>query len=478
MKTIDNLQTYFESGITRDYNWRRSQLLQLRRMLKEKEADFCKALYDDLGKSQTESFLTEINFLVAEINHALDHLEDWMNDHVVASPVFMLPAKSFVRYEPLGVVLVMGAWNYPVQLTLGPLIAAISAGNCVVIKAPRTAKASFELMRRLIPEYLDGKAFYTCDEKVSNSELLDRAWGKIFLTGSGRIGKIVMKAAAETLTPVTLELGGKSPAIFTKNANFPVGIKRMLQGKFINAGQTCVAPDYVILEKGNFDDFLSICDSVLHEFFGSDIKASLDYGRMINDKNYNRLKELINGHEIVFGGNFEDSTRYIEPTIVLNPDLNSDLMQEEIFGPILPIILVDDLDQGIALVNSMDKPLALYIFSEDATEVERVLNETSSGGVCVNECLYHLAVPELPFGGVGPSGMGNYHGRHGFLDFSNEKAVVNRQTGFDPVLRYPPFDKKRSNQVKYLVGLSLPDWMLKSKFISRIMNATGGIFLK
>ena len=478
MKTIDNLQAYFDSGITKEYGWRREQLLQLKRMLKEQESAFCDALHSDLGKSATESYLTEVNFLVAEINHALDHLSAWMKDVEVASPAFMLPAQSFVKYEPLGVVLIMGAWNYPVQLTLGPLIAAIAAGNSAVIKAPRTAKASFKLMEQLIPEYLDAKAFYACDEHVSNADLLSRAWGKIFVTGSGRVGKIVMKAAAETLTPVTLELGGKSPAIFTKNANFEVGIKRMLQGKFINAGQTCVAPDYVILEKGNFDDFLSTCDSILHEFYGEAIESSKDYGRIINDKNYQHLKELMQGHEIVFGGNYNDAERYIEPTLVLNPDLKSDLMQEEIFGPILPIILVEDLDRGIALVNSMDKPLALYVFSEDSTEVDRVLNETSSGGVCVNECLYHLTVPELPFGGVGPSGMGNYHGRYGFLDFSNEKAVVNRQTGFDPELRYPPFDKKRSNQVKYLVGLNLPDWILKSKLISRIVNATGGIFLK
>lgn len=475
---MNHLQAYFNSGATRSVTWRKNQLLALRNLLKVEEEKICDALNKDLGKSRTESYLTEVNFLVLEIDHALGHLKQWMKRKKVSSPVFMLPAESFIQYEPLGVVLIMGAWNYPVQLTLGPLIPAIAAGNCAVVKAPRTASRTFDVLAELIPKYMDKEGVHFVDKDTSNETLLSRAWGKIFLTGSGRIGKIVMKAASETLTPVTLELGGKSPAIFTESCDLKVGMRRMLQGKYTNAGQTCVAPDYVLLKKGMWKDFLKTYHHVLKEFFGPDIEKSADYGRIINEKNFNHLLGLLDGHSNITGGNSNPDTLYLEPTMVLNPNLDSDLMQEEIFGPILPVLEYDSLQDAIDFVNSKDKPLALYVFSELQSEINEVLSKTSSGGVCINECLYHLAVPDLPFGGVGPSGMGSYHGFHGFLDFSNEKSVVQRKTNFDPSLRYPPFEGSKSAKIKALMNLQLPSWMLKSKLVSNLSNMFGGWFLK
>ncbi|QZT35591.1 aldehyde dehydrogenase family protein [Halosquirtibacter xylanolyticus] len=475
---FEEIGDYCRKGRTKSYLWRVTQLNALKSLLKDSSTLIDNALYEDLGKSSFESYLTEINILITEIDHTLDHLSSWMKDEVVDTPAALQPARSYIRYEPLGVILIMGAWNYPLQLTLGPLIPAIAAGNGAIIKPPRTASATTRIIRDLVPQYLDSQAFWVTEEDTSNDALLDLHWDKIFVTGSGRVGKVVMNAASKRLISVTLELGGKSPAFVDRSCDLEVSVRRLLQGKFMNAGQTCVAPDYVLLDKSIAADFYKMVPQVIHSFFGANPKESNDYGRIINEKTFSGLVGLIEGQDILCGGEYDQAYKYIAPTVLKNVSPEALIMQDEIFGPILPVIEIDSMKEGIDIMYGKDKPLALYVFAEDREVVKHILDHTTAGGVCVNDCLFHLAVPDLPFGGVGPAGMGKYHGKHGFLDLSNAKAVYDHQTGFDTLKRYPPFTEEKISMMKKMLGIKLPSCMGRSKCTSWFVNTFGSWFVK
>lgn len=459
IEAIDRLRATFQSGKTRPVEWRRGQLLALQRMFDERSGEFEAALKADLHKSLFESYATETGFIQREISHALDHLNHWMCPMKISSPIFLQPATSQVVFEPLGVCLIMGAWNYPIQLTLGPLVAAIAAGNAAVIKPPRTAKAVFQAMARILPEYLDPGAFFVIGDDTPNEMILNQHFDKFFFTGSAEVGKIVMQAAVKNLTPVTLELGGKSPAIVDETANLRVAACRIAQGKFFNAGQTCVAPDYILAQEGILDKLVAELIRAIVEFYGDDLQQSEEFARIINTKQFDMLVEYFKDGEVVFGGRFDREQRYIAPTIMKNVSADSPVMQNEIFGPILPILTYKTLDEALKFVQMREKPLAFYVFTEDARTAEKAIAQSTSGGACINETVNHVAVGGLPFGGVGNSGMGKYHGEWGFKEFSNARALLNHGTSFDPGLRYPPYDDEKINKMKMLMNMKTPGWL-------------------
>ena len=453
---IDRLRTAFTNGKTLPLDWRRQQLKALKRMFTERSQDLERALYEDLRKSAVESHLTEIGLLLREIDHSLNELDKWARPLKTSTPVFLQPAKSQVIFEPFGVSLIMGAWNYPLLLTLGPLICAIAAGNATVIKPPRTAKAAFQAMAAILPQYLDADAFFVIGDDTPNDLILKQRFDKIFFTGSAATGKIVMQAAANHLTPVTLELGGKSPAIVERSANLKVAASRIVQGKFFNSGQTCVAPDYILVEESIADDLVAELVAALRKFFGPDPSISPDFSRIINTRQFDSIIKYLEDGEVVHGGEWKREELYIAPTILRNPAPDSSVMQNEIFGPILPVLTVKDIEEALVFITQREKPLALYIFSEDRSVVNRILRGSCSGGVCVNETVNHVTVSGLPFGGVGNSGMGKYHGEWGFREFSHARAVLDHETTFDPQLRYPPYNEQSANQMKKLISLQLP----------------------
>lgn len=459
VKTIEHLRATFQSGKTRPVEWRRGQLLALQRMFNERSSDFEAALRSDLHKSLFESYATETGFIQREISHALDHLEHWMRPMKTSTPVFLQPAASQVIFEPLGVCLIMGAWNYPIQLALGPLVAAIAAGNAAVIKPPRTARAVFGAMAQILPQYLDPDAFFVIGDDTPNDLILNQHFDKFFFTGSAEVGKIVMQAAVKNLTPVTLELGGKSPAIVDETANLRVTACRIAQGKFFNAGQTCVAPDYILAHESILDKLVAELIRAIVEFYGDDPQQSLEFARIINTKQFDTLIEYLKDGEVVFGGKYDRDQRYIAPTIMKNVSADSAVMQNEIFGPILPILSFNEMDEALKFVQQREKPLAFYLFTEDARTAEKAIAQSTSGGVCINETVNHVAVGGLPFGGVGNSGMGKYHGEWGFKEFSNARALLNHSTSFDPALRYPPYDDEKINKMKKLMTMKTPGWL-------------------
>ena len=346
-------------------------------------------------------------------------------------------------------MLVIAPWNYPVQLALAPMVGAIAAGNAVVLKPSEVAAATSGALAQLIPEYLDHDAIAVVEGAVSETKaLLDERFDHIFYTGNGRVGRVVMEAASRHLTPVTLELGGKSPAIVDGSANLEVAARRIAWGKFLNAGQTCIAPDYVLVSRDAHDRLIELIRRAVFDFYGNDPKASPDYARIINDNHFKRLVQLLDSGTAVVGGESDPATRYLAPTVLRDVAADAPVMQEEIFGPVLPVVPVDDADEAIAFVNAHDKPLALYVFAGDKAVANRVVERTSSGGACVNATLYHVAVPNLPFGGVGESGVGAYHGKASFDVFSHWKPVLKKSTRPDPDLAYPPYTDKKERLVR------------------------------
>jgi len=449
---LADLRATFASGRTRDLAWRKEQLRALRRMLAEREEDLLAALRTDLGKPAIEAFLTELAFVRAEIDVTLKHLDRWVRPERVTIPVKQRPGRARVHRDPLGVVLIIGPWNYPVQLLLAPLVGAIAAGNCAVLKPSEVSATVSATLARLLPEYLDPEAIRLVEGAVTETTaLLEQRWDHIFYTGNGTIGRVVMAAAARHLTPVTLELGGKSPTYVDASANLAIAAKRIAWGKFLNAGQTCIAPDYVLIDRSVADAFVTALGAAVREFYGEDPQASPDYGRIINGRHFGRIAALVDGEGAgtpAFGGARDEADRYMAPTALLGTDPAARVMQEEIFGPILPIIPVDGVDAAIGFINGRDKPLALYVFAESKPVVERVLAETSSGGACVNATLYHLVPPTLPFGGVGESGQGAYHGRSTFETFSHRKSVLRKPTRLDPPIAYPPYTEQKQKLLR------------------------------
>ena len=452
VSVFERLQQSYVLGKTKTFAWRKAQLEALQRMLSENEAAFVEALNADLGKSEAEAFTTEIGFLLSDIQHTKKHLRQWMKARKVSTPLLAQPARSSLQPEPLGTVLIIGAWNYPVQLTLAPYVAALAAGNCALLKPSELAPASSALMASLIPRYLDGDAVAVVEgDKDVASELLSLPFDHIFYTGGEAVGKIVMAAAARNLTPVTLELGGKSPCVVDANTDITTTARRIVWGKWTNAGQTCIAPDYVLVERSCADALIDKLGKEIIRQFGNQPLQSKDYGRIVNERHLTRLKQYTEGHEIVIGGQLDEARRKLAPTVILNPDIDTPVMQEEIFGPVLPVIEVSSVSEAIDFIKRRHKPLAAYLFSESPSMQQQFVEEVSAGSVCINDTMMFMANPQLPFGGVGNSGMGRYHGKFGFDTFSHLKSVMQRSFWFDVAIRYAPSSARKRFLLKKLL---------------------------
>lgn len=427
---VARLRATFATDRTKPLAWRTAQLKALRTLLTERGDELAAALNADLGKSRKEAYRTEIDFTVREIDHTLEHLAEWLRPQPAPVPDRLSPATAHTVLDPLGVVLVIAPWNYPVQLLLAPVVGALAAGNCVVAKPSELAPATSRVVADLLPRYLDGDAVAVVEGAVQETtDLLAQRFDHIFYTGNGQVGRIVMRAAAENLTPVTLELGGKSPAFVDRGTDLAVVAARLASTKFMNAGQTCVAPDYVLTDPETAAQLEKELASVLHGLYGDDPAASPDYGRIVNERHFDRLTGLLDSGRTVVGGAHDRAERYIAPTVLAGVAPDSPVMREEIFGPILPVVEVAGLDEAIAFIRDRDKPLALYAFTESATTRDRLTRETSSGGLAFGLPVAHLTVSDLPFGGVGESGMGSYHGRYSLEAFSHRKAVLDKPLG-------------------------------------------------
>jgi acyl-CoA reductase-like NAD-dependent aldehyde dehydrogenase len=446
------LKNAFSAEKTRSLSYRREQLQNLENFLIACEAEIAEATFQDLRKPVFETYVTEIGFVKTEIRYALKHLANWTAIAQVNTPLIYAPGKSQIIPEPKGVVLILGPFNYPIQLVLLPLVSAIAAGNCAVIKPSELAPACSSLLKRRLGAFLDPSCFDVVEGGPETSEaLLREPFDHIFFTGSAETGKKVMSAAANHLTPVTLELGGKTPCIVDRNVDIELAAKRIAWGKFLNAGQTCIAPDYVMVHEKTFVKFLDALKTAILELYGDDPKQSKDFARIATIRRVRELAELCAHGRLVTGGQYDEADRYFAPTVVTDVDPHSPLMQQEIFGPILPVLTTPSLDHAIAFISARQKPLALYVFTNDKTYQDAFVYKTSSGGICINDTLSHVGVPELPFGGVGQSGFGSYHGKAGFDTFSHYKPVYRRSTLVDVPLRYPPY---KDNQ------LSIAKWFM------------------
>ena len=435
---VQNQHDYFKNGSTLDYDFRKQNLQKLKTMLHENEQKIYDALKQDLNKSAHETFTTEIGFLYSEIDMALKNLIIWMEREQVNTPLTHKGTKSYIYKEPYGVTLVISPWNYPLQLALAPTIGAIAAGNCVTIKPSEFAQATSSLLQIMIREYFDSN-FVTVVEGDQNisEELLTQPFDYIFFTGSSAVGKIVMEQASKHLTPVTLELGGKSPVIVDKDADIKLAAKRIVWGKFTNAGQTCVAPDFVYIHEKIKGKLLKEMRKFIRRFYGKQPLKNDNYVRLIHEKQYDRLFQFLTNGKVIHGGQTDQDHLIIEPTILDEVSWDDQVMQEEIFGPILPVLTFKKLDDVIIKMKSIEKPLALYYFGNHKKSQEKVIKNLSFGGGCINDTLYHLANPHLPFGGVGASGMGAYHGKYSFDTFSHKKSILEQTNKFDIPLRYP-----------------------------------------
>jgi len=447
-----DLRATYNSGHTRPLAWRKHQLEQMIKMLEENEPEFLAALKTDLGKPTVEGFITDIAFITGEIKLMLKNLKKWNKPQRVPTPLVTMPAKSQLIPEPLGVVLVIAPWNYPIQLLLVPAAGAIAAGNAVVMKPSEVSAATSVVLARLVPKYLDQKAITLVEGGVpETTALLAEHFDHIFYTGNGTVGRIVMAAAANNLTPVTLELGGKSPVIIDESANIRVTARRIAWGKWLNAGQTCVAPDYILVNEKVRQPFLDELGKAITDFFGADPQSSESYGRIVSPRHFDRLKSLMNGGKVVIGGETNAESRYVAPTVLADVDMNSALMNEEIFGPLLPVLSINSTKQAIEFITARPHPLALYVFAENKSVVNEVLAKTTAGGMTVNGTLMHLTSPHLPFGGIGESGMGGYHGKSGVRLFQHMKPVLSRGTKLDPSLAYPPYTDKKAKLFRKLL---------------------------
>ena len=440
-EAVRQQRQFFATGKTKDVAFRIAQLDRLKRTIKENEAAIFKALKADLHKPEVEAYFEVI--VSREIDIALKQIKSWVKPKRAKIPIDQFPASARIYPEPLGVVLIIGAWNYPLSLVMGPLIGAIAAGNCAILKPSEIAPHTSHLVAELIQNSFDPAYIAAIEGGIETSQqLLAEKFDYIFFTGSAHIGKVVMEAAAKTLTPVTLELGGKSPCIVEPDIDIEVAARRITWGKFLNAGQTCIAPDYLLVHRAVKKDLVAAIQRSIRDFYGEDPSASPDYARIISDKHFSRVSALLQDGDIVAGGQTNPAERYIAPTVMENVSVDARVMQEEIFGPILPVLSHSELSEAISIINSRPKPLALYLFSQDRAKQKQVLEQTSSGGLCLNDTVVHFSIPELPFGGVGNSGIGRYHGRASFDTFSNYKSVLKRYFLFDLDLRYPPYSGK------------------------------------
>lgn len=448
-KIIEEQKIFFNTGLTNTEDFRKKALITLKKSIDKYKEEIIYALKMDLNKSSTESYISEIASAYAEIDFSLKNLSDWMKDTREITNMEAMPAKSFTRYEPLGVTLIISPWNYPFLLAINPIVNAISSGNTVILKTSKKSSYTSKIIKKLLDESFDRAFIYCVDnEKVSHDELLSYKYDHIFFTGSQKVGKIIMKKASENLTKVTLELGGKSPCIVDESANLKFAAKRIIWGKLLNSGQTCVAPDYLLVHKDVKKELLRLMKQTILEFYGDRALENPDYPRIIDKNSFERLINLMEGQNIYTGGLYNSKTLKIEPTIIDDVDFSNKIMQEEIFGPILPVIEYDDIFKVIEKLKFMDKPLSMYIFSEDKEHIDRLTYDLSSGGVCINDTIMHLTNPNLEFGGVGESGMGGYHGKFGFMNFSNRKSIMIRSNNIDIKIKYPPYSKGQEKIIK------------------------------
>lgn len=440
---IDDLffkqKSYFNSGSTQNIQFRKKALLKLLKSIQRYEKEIQAALYADLKKSTEEAFLTEIGIVTKEIRYHLTHLDSWAKPLKIQTPLPLFPSKSFKLFQPLGVVLIISPWNYPFQLVISPLIGAISSGCCAILKPSEFTPATAKILDKIIIESFQPEHIgIVHGDHETGQFLIEHKFDKIFFTGSSAVGKTIMMEAAKNLVPVTLELGGKSPCVIDKSANLEIAAKRIAWAKGLNCGQTCIAPDYLIVDEKVQHRLIELLIDSFKEIYGDDIQGSKYYPRIIHNKAFLRLKTMIEKGNVYWGGEMNEEEKYISPTLLYPVDLNEPCMQEEIFGPVLPIITTRDIDEAIAFINSRERPLALYVFSDSATG-NKVLSKTISGGACVNDLLMHIANNELGLGGVGNSGIGSYHGKKSFETFGHEKSIVKTPTLIDLPFRYPPF---------------------------------------
>jgi len=441
--TLKKQRTFFKSGKTKSFEFRTEMLNRLDEAISHFEGDILEALRKDLSRSKVEGYITEIHHCLAEISFAHKNLKKWIKpERVGGSKLFPL-SKGFVVSEPLGTCLIISPWNYPFSLAILPLVASIAAGNCAVLKPSEISKHTEIVISEMISRYFDEQYIsVVCGGPEVSQELLKERFDYIFFTGGENVGKIVMKAAAENVTPVTLELGGKSPCIVDEDCHLQKAARRITWGKFLNAGQTCVAPDYILVKESVKDELVAEMRKYILDFYGENPQNSGDYGRIINEKHFDRLNGLLREGKVIFGGKTNRQKLYISPTLIEEIPDNARIMDEEIFGPLLPILTFGRVSEAVDFINGRPKPLALYIFSRSKEFQQTIISDTSSGGICINDTIVHLTSSKLPFGGVGNSGFGKYHGKAGFDAFSNQKSVLRQTTLFDVPRRFPPTDQK------------------------------------
>lgn len=439
---IENQRKYYRTHKTKDVNFRIQKLKELKAEIKDKEQDICKALQKDLGKHPVESYMVEIGMALDDLGYIIKHVKKWAKKEYHFTPLAQFPSISYQIPESYGVTLVISPWNYPFLLTMQPLVGAISAGNCVVVKPSEFSPNVSNVIKDIISNvFEEGHVTTILGDKDVCTEVLENKFDYIFYTGSTNVGKIVMQYAAKNLTPVTLELGGKSPCIVEKDSSIELAAKRIIFGKLLNCGQTCVAPDYILIQKDVKNKFIDYCKKYIEKFLGDNWKDNQEYPRMVNEKHFNRILGLISEDELIYGGEADEKIMKIQPTLLDIKDMNSRVMQEEIFGPILPIIEYENLDEAINYINSKEKPLALYLFTNNKSTQKRVLKEVPFGGGCINDTIIHLACSKLGFGGVGNSGIGEYHGKYSFKTFSHYKSILKKSVLFDLPMRYHPYKK-------------------------------------
>ncbi|KAM8818950.1 aldehyde dehydrogenase, dimeric NADP-preferring-like [Rhynchonycteris naso] len=440
-EVVQRARAAFDSGRTRALQFRLQQLEALRRMIQEREKDLAAALAADLHRNEWTAYNDEIVYVLDEIDYTINNLPEWILDEPVEGTAQTKQDECYIHSEPLGVVLIIGTWNYPFDLTVQPMVGAIAAGNAVVIKPSEVSENMANTLATIIPQYLDKDLYPVITGGVpETTELLNQRFDHILYTGGTNVAKIIMTAAAKHLTPVTLELGGKSPCYVDKDCDLDTACRRIAWGKFMNSGQTCVAPDYILCDPSIQNQVVEKLIKAVKEFYGEDAQKSGDYGRMINDRHFKRVMGLIEGQKVAYGGTGDAATRYIAPTILTDVDPESPVMQEEIFGPVMPIVCVRSLDEAIRFINHREKPLDLYVFSNNNKVIKKMIGETSSGGATGNDVIIHLSVHSLPFGGVGNSGMGSYHGKQSFITFSHRRSCLVRSLQRDDPFkgRYPP----------------------------------------
>ena len=444
-ESLNNMRHYFESGATQSYSYRKEKLIKLKNAIRKYENELYEALNSDLKKSPEESWVTELGMVMSEINAAIKNLHDWMKPKKVTTNLLNFPSSSFVMNEPMGVVLIIAPWNYPFQLLINPLVGAIAAGNCVVLKASEFAAATDTVMKKMIEETFPEE--YILYEQGEGAELVPRLMNHftfdfVFYTGSTAVGRLVYKMAAERLVPVVLEMGGKCPCVVESDANIKVAARRIAVTKFSTAGQMCVAPDYVLVHESVKERFINSLREALLSFFSDKPEQDYSYCKIINEKQFNRLSAYLSDGKIVHGGRTDKEKLFIEPTILENISLDAPVMKDEIFGPILPVISYKTMEEAKQIIQRNPNPLAFYVYTSSRKKEKEWLSAIPSGGACINNSSWHLTNHHLPFGGRGFSGMGNYHGKYSFDGFSHKKAVMKTPTWFDPNIKYPPFKGK------------------------------------